>query len=875
MTSDIRRPPAPGRSGRGSSQDDRQGGAAGESADMSAARLRSPKGLLVAASEDDEELTSTPRCELQPRDIAERGPDDTTGRIRGQVSAIVSEGDESDDLVAKSDARHLAQHLAGINLGQKSQIHSQDSETKLPLQSQGICGTKTKLLDKKQDFAERDVLNVSKSPLTQSRPLGKEAEQSTSEKRSGIVLPKLNVETKAKDHSISLATLMEEEADSNRNLVSPQVEVIIHEDTTGPSEELEDWAVITGRERKCSEEESGRMAPHRISPSFSGWQADSGEDTPIVSPLLSRRDSRMTGDTDSVSTRSSISSEPLLSSRTMGDVDSLSTRSSISSEPAMTSSVTASSRSSRGSLELGSEHYGGLLLTPSDFSSTDDGASDCSGLTVDLQHRTSLDDSIPMTSPKDWGFLEEVGSRMVNPLLHTMPGRFFHSLDQDCGASLPGGWCASDESTTSGFMSASVTSSELSSSRPKTSWRSSSGGELLLAVDRRLSTDDTASTLSPPVGWSASDEPLCGPSGVSSSGENAGNKVGQEDTTEAMGRQRRHAASDEERPELGSTSAEECSSERDRPVMTIDQSGGNKDAITSRRKQSAPTAPPSGAGSEATSRKERRLPPIAPKSGRPQPLRRFSAGPMQRTYSEVCSQKPPVRLSARRQTLAYAGGTGFAEDRADAATGGDGRGSAPFVGQVRSGRKISSGTIGAGRGQRSAQAPQRRIREEGPPVAEPPSDTKAADGSGGFASAGSPEVVRRGEPPACRTRAAVALTMPPPGAEESPDSPPPPGDWPGGPRCPSPLHGSSRPRSLMESLLLAKMERASAPGAGGGLLRRMDSTDSATSSLSSSSAAGPDVCRCDDCLLGIADLYASSPAEDARRRKKVTLISHN
>ncbi|PSN57839.1 hypothetical protein C0J52_04388 [Blattella germanica] len=81
-----------------------------------------------------------------------------------------------------------------------------------------------------------------------------------------------------------------------------------------------------------------------------------------------------------------------------------------------------------------------------------------------------------------------------------------------------------------------------------------------------------------------------------------------------------------------------------------------------------------------------------------------------------------------------------------------------------------------------------------------------------------------------------------------------------------------RPRSLMETLLVAKMEKAGAcltsspsplPPA---LLLRTDSTDSA-SSLSSTSS---DVCRCDDCLLGIADLYVTGPDEDPRSRKKVT-----
>lgn len=85
----------------------------------------------------------------------------------------------------------------------------------------------------------------------------------------------------------------------------------------------------------------------------------------------------------------------------------------------------------------------------------------------------------------------------------------------------------------------------------------------------------------------------------------------------------------------------------------------------------------------------------------------------------------------------------------------------------------------------------------------------------------------------------------------------------------------------MESLLVAKMERAAleqlgvagvAGGAGGAggpaastspspsspvplpaLLLRTDSTDSA----SSFSSASSDVCRCDDCLLGTADVWAN------------------
>jgi len=47
-------------------------------------------------------------------------------------------------------------------------------------------------------------------------------------------------------------------------------------------------------------------------------------------------------------------------------------------------------------------------------------------------------------------------------------------------------------------------------------------------------------------------------------------------------------------------------------------------------------------------------------------------------------------------------------------------------------------------------------------------------------------------------------------------------------------------------------------------LRRTDSLDS-TSSLGSL-AFGEDVCRCDDCLLGIVDLYVISAAEAAKKK---------
>lgn len=54
-------------------------------------------------------------------------------------------------------------------------------------------------------------------------------------------------------------------------------------------------------------------------------------------------------------------------------------------------------------------------------------------------------------------------------------------------------------------------------------------------------------------------------------------------------------------------------------------------------------------------------------------------------------------------------------------------------------------------------------------------------------------------------------------------------------------------------------------------LRRTDSLDS-TSSLGSL-AFGEDVCRCDDCLLGIVDLYVISAAEAAKKKVRSGQIS--
>lgn len=85
-------------------------------------------------------------------------------------------------------------------------------------------------------------------------------------------------------------------------------------------------------------------------------------------------------------------------------------------------------------------------------------------------------------------------------------------------------------------------------------------------------------------------------------------------------------------------------------------------------------------------------------------------------------------------------------------------------------------------------------------------------------------------------------------------------------------YNSSRPKSLMELLLARKIEAAAAEGlAGAGRrLLRTDSMDSVSSIGScTSSMLGEDVCRCDDCILGIVDLYVTTPQTKASFSKKV------
>lgn len=77
----------------------------------------------------------------------------------------------------------------------------------------------------------------------------------------------------------------------------------------------------------------------------------------------------------------------------------------------------------------------------------------------------------------------------------------------------------------------------------------------------------------------------------------------------------------------------------------------------------------------------------------------------------------------------------------------------------------------------------------------------------------------------------------------------------------------------MEALLAKKIEAASQNGPGGSRLIRTDSMDSSSSIGSLGSLIlGEDVCRCDDCLLGIVDLYTIGPLETANAKKKVSTI---
>lgn len=81
----------------------------------------------------------------------------------------------------------------------------------------------------------------------------------------------------------------------------------------------------------------------------------------------------------------------------------------------------------------------------------------------------------------------------------------------------------------------------------------------------------------------------------------------------------------------------------------------------------------------------------------------------------------------------------------------------------------------------------------------------------------------------------------------------------------------------MELLLAKKIEAAAAEGSAGAgrRLLRTDSMDSVSSIGScTSSMLGEDVCRCDDCILGIVDLYVIRPQPKTSSTKKVNIRAH-
>lgn len=82
----------------------------------------------------------------------------------------------------------------------------------------------------------------------------------------------------------------------------------------------------------------------------------------------------------------------------------------------------------------------------------------------------------------------------------------------------------------------------------------------------------------------------------------------------------------------------------------------------------------------------------------------------------------------------------------------------------------------------------------------------------------------------------------------------------------SSLHAvPQRPKSLMESLLVAKMEQLATNSK---VFVRINSVDS-TGSISSVTSTSSNICKCDDCLLGIADRYNEIPNRKHSNTHKV------
>lgn len=83
---------------------------------------------------------------------------------------------------------------------------------------------------------------------------------------------------------------------------------------------------------------------------------------------------------------------------------------------------------------------------------------------------------------------------------------------------------------------------------------------------------------------------------------------------------------------------------------------------------------------------------------------------------------------------------------------------------------------------------------------------------------------------------------------------------------------SARSKTLMETLLAKKIAAAACETDSTQQLYRTDSMDS-VSSIGSCNSAGNDICRCDDCILGITDFYMLRlHGKDISRRKVISTI---
>ncbi|GJQ77503.1 hypothetical protein Trydic_g20894 [Trypoxylus dichotomus] len=76
---------------------------------------------------------------------------------------------------------------------------------------------------------------------------------------------------------------------------------------------------------------------------------------------------------------------------------------------------------------------------------------------------------------------------------------------------------------------------------------------------------------------------------------------------------------------------------------------------------------------------------------------------------------------------------------------------------------------------------------------------------------------------------------------------------------------SPKQKSLMENILADKMERMATNSK---IFVRTNSADS-TGSMSSVTSISSNICKCDDCLLGIGDSYGENPEGKSPNARKV------